>query len=368
MRVTILTNGPGELWGWVRPVASELRKRGHSISLWLLPCPFSSGHEREAASLLGVEKLEGPSSASVIWNGVANERTDSIIQMGGDIAFGLRMAKSSGASLTVYSYRHKKNIPGAKLLTAYPEQITFPETVSIGDLVKDAVNMDAVPSALNSWNWHKDIDSPRILFLPGSRPNIRKAALHWLCELRDEILRLIPNARIRSLVPQFMPENEIVTWRKEGLEPVRAGAGVAMRNSDYAVTPPGTNNFEMMHSGLPGLVIAPEKFLAHIPVSGVAAFFTGLPIVGNFIRLKALLHTVKKWNGFISLPNRTFKKNILSELWGNVNPAMIAERVKRDIDDTEGLKAVREELLKHSGNEGASVRLCDIATGTGDAL
>ena len=110
------------------------------------------------------------------------------------------------------------------------------------------------------------------------------------------------------------------------------------------------------------------RFLAHIPVSGVAAFFTGLPIVGNFIRLKALLHTVKKWNGFISLPNRTFKKNILSELWGNVNPAMIAERVKRDIDDTEGLKAVREELLKHSGNEGASVRLCDIATGTGDAL
>ena len=368
MRVTILTNGPGELWGWVRPVASELRRRGHSISLWLLPCPFSSGHEREAASLLGVEKLEGPSSASVIWNGVANERTDSIIQMGGDIAFGLRMAKFSGASLTVYSYRHKKNIPGVKLLTAYPEQVTFPQAVCIGDLVKDAVNMDVTPSAPSVWDWRKESGSPRILFLPGSRPNIRKAVISWLCELRDEILRLIPNARIRSLFPQFMPENEIVTWRKEGLNPVRAGAGVAMRNSDYAVTQPGTNNFEMMHSGLPGIVVVPQKFLAHIPVSGIAAFFTGLPFVGNFIRLKALLRTVKKWNGFISLPNRTFKKNLLSELWGNVTPAMIAERVKRDIDDTEGLRALREELLRLSGSEGASVRLCDIATGTGDAL
>ncbi|MBQ7267842.1 MAG: lipid-A-disaccharide synthase, partial [Synergistaceae bacterium] len=126
MRVTILTNGPGELWGWVRPVASELRNRGHSISLWLLPCPFSSGHEREAASLLGVDKLEGPSSASVIWREAQHERTDRIIQMGGDISFGLRMSKFSKAPLTVYSYRHRKEIPGVKLLTAFPEQINLP--------------------------------------------------------------------------------------------------------------------------------------------------------------------------------------------------------------------------------------------------
>ena len=88
MRVTILTNGPGELWGWVRPVVSELRKRGHTISLWLLPCQFSSGYEREAASFLGVDKLEGPSGTAGTWQNIIHEKTDKIIQLGGDIIFG----------------------------------------------------------------------------------------------------------------------------------------------------------------------------------------------------------------------------------------------------------------------------------------
>lgn len=362
MRVTILTNGPGELWGWVRPAASELRKRGHSISLWLLPCPFSSGHEREAASLLGVDKLKGPSSFSDTWRDVSDEKTDCVIQLGGDVSFGLRMAKFSKAPLTVYSYRHKNNINGAKLLTAFSVQSTN-NAIPIGDLVKDAVNMDFSPSAINSWDWYKDINSPRILFLPGSRPNIRTAVIKWLCELRDNILRLIPNARIRALFPQFMPEYEINIWRGEGLNPVRAGAGVAMRNADYAVTQPGTNNFEMMHTGLPGIVTAPEKFLPHIPIAGVAGMLAGLPVIGNFIRKKALIRTVKNWNGFISLPNRTFQKNILRELWGNVDSMMIAQEVKNDIDDREKLKSVHDELLRLSGDYGAAKRLCDIATG-----
>ena len=368
MRITILTNGPGELWGWVRPVASELRKRGHSISLWLLPCPFSSGHEREAASLLGVDKLEGPSSFSVIWHEAANERTDRIIQMGGDLSFGLRMSKFSNAPLTVYSYRHRKDIKGVNLLTAFPQQVNFPSVVPIGDLVKDSVNSDLSPSELSRWNWEKDSNSPRILFLPGSRPSIRSAVMSWLCELRDEIKRLIPSARIRSLFPQFMPEIELKQWQKAGLNPVRAGAGVAMRNSDYAITQPGTNNFEMMHCGLGGIVAAPEKFLNYIPVSGAAGFLTRLPVIGQAIRRKALLRTVRNWNGYISLPNRTFRQNILVEMWGNITPLMIAEKLRAELDDEDRLNALRNDLLSRSGTSGASERLCDIATGTGDSI
>ena len=362
MRVTILTNGPGELWGWVRPVASELRNRGHSISLWLLPCPFSSGHEREAASLLGVDKLEGPSSASVTWRELEHERTDRIIQMGGDISFGLRMSKFSNAPLTVYSYRHRKELPGVRQLTAFPQQVNFPSVNAIGDLVKDSVNMDSS----SSWDWYKDDDSPRVLFLPGSRPKIRSAVMKWLCELKGKINEKIPNARIRSLFPQFMPEKEIKQWQDAGLNPVRAGAGSAMRHSDYAITQPGTNNFELMHCGLPGIVVAPEKFLKFMPVSGVAGLFANLPLVGKKIRRLGLMHTVKKWNGYISLPNRTFQRDIFTELWGDVDAEMIAERLKCELADKDRLKAVREELLKLSGEGGAASRLCDITTGAGD--
>ena len=370
MRVSILTNGPGELWGWVRPVASELRRRGHSISLWILPCQFSSGNEREAASTFFVDKLQGPAPASVIWNEIADEKTDSIIQLGGDVAFGLRMSKMSQAPLTVYSYRHKKDIPGVNLLTAYHEQLNGTHAKVIGDLVKDSMCSELTPLSKKNWDWPKISGSPRILLLPGSRPRIRNAVVAWLKRLQREILRLIPDARFRALLPEFMSDREVREWSEKSpeLDPVRISAGSAMIEADYAVTQPGTNNFEMMHAGLPGVVVAPDEFIAEIPVSGVAGILAGLPLIGVKIRRFALVNLVKKWNGFISLPNRTFQRNILSEMWGDVTPEMIAQRVKSDIDDAEKLKAVRAELLSLSGDYGAAAKICDIATGTGDAI
>ena len=368
MRVTILTNGPGELWGWVRPVASELRKRGHSISMWLLPCQFSSGHEREAASLLGVDKLEGPSSASVIWRDITREKTDCVIQLGGDIMFGLRMSKSAGIPLTAYSYRHRKEIPGVKLLTAYLEQMNISSAIPIGDLEKDAVNLDITPQSQNAWNWPQDSSSPRILLLPGSRPSIRLAAMEWLCGVQEALKAKIPGVRIRTLFPQFMPENELAQWRKSGLNPVRCPAGVAMKEADYAITQPGTNNFEMMHCGLPGLVVAPEKFIKHIPVAGMAGILAGIPIIGNIIKLKALYRVINSWGGYISLPNRTFKREILTELYGDISPNDIAAKTASDLADIERLRTTHDELLRLSGESGAASRLCDIASAGGEAI
>ena len=361
MRVTILTNGPGELWGWVRPVASELRKRGHSISLWLLPCQFSSGHEREAASLLGVDKLEGPSGTSVTWNEIIHEKTDRVIQLGGDIAFGLRMSASSKAPLTCYTYGPRKKINGAKILTAYKSQTKdIPDVIAIGDLVKDSLAMDVTPSALSQWKWPKKENSPRILFLPGSRPAIRQAALEWLADVKANITAKIPDARIRTLFSQFMPESEFAEWKKVGLHPVRAGAGVAMREADYALTQPGTNNFELMHCGLPALVVAPEKFLKYIPVAGILGFMAELPVIGIRLRRIGAMRILKRW-GYISLPNRIAAHKVMNEMYGDVTPEDAAEEICEELNNPESLRKTREEFLKLSGVSGAASRLCDIA-------
>ncbi|MBQ7156129.1 MAG: cdisaccharide synthetase [Synergistaceae bacterium] len=363
MRITILTNGPGELWGWVRPVASELRKRGHTISLWILPCQFASGHEREAASLLGVDKLEGPANASRIWRDIAEERTDRIIQLGGDIAFGLRMSEKTDAPLTCYTYGPRKFIQGAKTLTAYEAQAgDIPNVEAIGDLVKDAVAMDITPSGVSMWNWPKDASSPRILFLPGSRPAIRKPALSWLAEAHDALKARMPSVRVRTLFSQFMPESEFSSWQKAGLNPVRAGAGVAMREADYALTQPGTNNFELMHCGLPALVAAPEKFLRFVPVSGVLGILANIPLLGLKLRRIGTLRVIKRWGGYISLPNRIAPHKVMAEMWGDITPEDAAEEICERLADTEGLRKTREELLSLSGKSGAASRLCDIVT------
>ena len=369
MRVTILTNGPGELWGWVRPVAYELRKRGDSISLWILPCQFSSGHEREAASLLGVDKLEGPASVSRILQDMQHENTDRIIQLGGDVLFGQRMAKITNAPLTIYSYRASKNIKNAKILVAYPSQANnIPDVIPIGDLVKDAADLDITPSAIVQWNWPQLDDSPRILFLPGSRPMIRKAVFDWLCEVHEKLKIKIPNVRVRTLFSQFMPESELHEWKNAGLDPIKAGAGIAMRNADYAFTQPGTNNFELMHCGLPALVVAPEKFLKFVPVNGALGMLANLPLIGIKLRRIGALKIINRWNGFISLPNRTAQKNIMSELYGDVTPENCVEKIYEDINNPEKLKSEREELLKMSGEAGAASRLCDIALSNRSSL
>ncbi|MDY6399419.1 MAG: hypothetical protein SPL10_04400 [Synergistales bacterium] len=366
MKVTILTNGPGELWGWVRPVVSELRKRGHTISLWLLPCQFSSGHEREAASFLGVDKLEGPSGAARTWQEIEHENTDKIIQLGGDIMFGLKMSKSAKVALTVYSYRAVKKIHGVKILVAYPSQVNGVEDVeAIGDLVKDSLSMDITPTGDLQWDWPKAENSPRVLFLPGSRPAIRSAALEWLCEVNTALRKKIPDVRVRTLFSQFMPESEIQKWREAGLEPVRAGAGIAMRNADYALTQPGTNNFELMHCGLPGLVAAPEKFLKFVPISGALGILANLPLIGLKLRKIGAMRIIDRWNGFISLPNRTANKKILSELYGNITPKDAAEAIFNDLSSPEKLSNIHDELLNMSGENGAASRLCDIALNWG---
>ena len=371
MKVTILTNGPGELWGWVRPIVSELRKRGHTISLWLLPCQFSSGYEREAASFLGVDKLEGPLSAAQLWQEIIHEKTDAIIQLGGDIAFGLRMSKAAGVPLNIYSYRAAKKFSevGGRLpvrqFVAYYSQIfnNISGVNVIGDLVKDSLTMDFTPSGDLQWDWPKLENSPRILFLPGSRPSIRKAALEWLSELHFHLKKKIPEVRVRTLFSQFMPESEFNKWRRVGLEPVHCGAGVAMKNADYALTSPGTNNFELMHTGLPGLVIAPEKFLNLIPVEGALGLLVNLPLIGMKLRRIGVNKVLKRWNGFISLPNRTANKKILNELYGDVTPEDAANEIFNDLSNPEKLNSTREELLKMSGSSGAASRLCDYVVG-----
>ncbi|MBQ7593296.1 MAG: hypothetical protein IJU48_02950, partial [Synergistaceae bacterium] len=272
-----------------------------------------------------------------------------------------RMSEAVKAPLTIYSYGPRREIKDAKILTAYEEQTqNVPSASAIGDLVKDALEMDITPSALNSWSWPKG--SPRILFLPGSRIAIRAAALKWLCEVHECLKAKIPDVRVRTLFSQFMPASELAQWKKTGLNPVRFGAGVAMREADFALTQPGTNNFEMMHCGLPGLVVAPEKFLKFVPVAGVLGILANIPLIGLKLRKIGAMRIINRWGGFISLPNRTAQKKILSELYGDVTPEDIAEEICEWVNDTKALDETRKELLSMSGESGAASRLCDIVT------
>jgi len=360
MKVALLTNGPGELWGWARPVIAELRKREHSVSLWLLPCQFASGYERVVASGLGVDKLEGPCSSAWTWRALAQEKTDCVLQLGGDLFFGRRIAKRSGAPLLCYAYGFKKGMEHARVLTAYRRmadgidaKLKTPVLV-IGDLVKDSLALERGNETTVSPG---GTGAPHVLFFPGSRPAIRNLSLKWLVKVANHTKTLIPNVRFTTLFSPFVPENEFPVWENAGLNPVKSGAGALMKTADYALTQPGTNTLEMMHCGLPALVAAPFDFLGAAPIGGLLG---KLPLATALKKWK-IRHVLERQSGFVSWPNRIAKRTILDEAIGELTPYDLAERIAASLKDEKKLSRVRNELLELSGEGGAASRLCDTA-------
>ncbi|MCL2010597.1 MAG: cdisaccharide synthetase, partial [Synergistaceae bacterium] len=256
MKVALLTNGPGELWGWVRPVIAELRNREHSVSLWLLPCQFASGHERAVASGLGADKLEGPCSGAWTWRALAQEKTDCVLQLGGDLLFGRRLAERAGAPLLCYAYDFKKGMEHARVFTACHSmaksinaKLKTPVQV-IGDLVKDSLLLERGKETAAAGSQERS-GPPHVLLFPGSRQAIRKLALKWFVEVTGRAKTLVPDVRFTTLFAPFVTEKEFPIWENAGLNPIRSCAATAMKLADYALTQPGTNTLEMMHCGLP---------------------------------------------------------------------------------------------------------------------
>jgi len=87
-RVYILTNGPGELWDWARPLAHELNQRGIRPVLWLLPCQYASGMERACAKSLPFYDVIGPYGwAKTFYELRRAKDVGLIVQLGGDLMF-----------------------------------------------------------------------------------------------------------------------------------------------------------------------------------------------------------------------------------------------------------------------------------------
>ena len=184
-------------------------------------------------------------------------------------------------------------------------------------------------------------------------------ALGWLAAVVAALEPEFPRLRVRTLFAPFVPDSEFADWHGARLEPVRAGAGVAMRGADYALTQPGTNTLEMMHCGLPGLAVAPLAFLERIPVAGLRGLAASLPFVGKRIRRAAVERVLKRHNGFISLPNRIAGSPLMDELYGDVTPQETARRVAAALRDPEGRERTRAAFLALSMEPGAAARLCD---------
>ena len=287
------------------------------------------------------------------------------MQLGGDLLFGRRIAERANAPLLCYAYGFKKGMEHARVFTAYQgmaesidAKLTAPVQV-IGDLVKDSLSFEAGRDTIVS----ERSGPPHVLFLPGSRPAIRKLSFKWFVRVAGHMKTLIPDVRFTTLFPPFVPENEFPVWENAGLAPVKSGGGAVtaaiMKTSDYALTQPGTNTLEMMHCGLPALVTVPFDFLDVAPIGGLVKLVSGVPLMGPALKKWKMQQSLERNGGFVSWPNRIAGRAILDEAIGKLTPHDLAKRVAESLKDEEKLSRVRGELLELSGESGAASSLCD---------
>ena len=357
-RFAVLVNGPGELWGWGRPVVKHLKEAGHRVDLLVLPCEYASGLEQRLASRLGADRVvPSRSFAGEFTNGKG--RPDAVLQLGGDLVYGRLLSSRWNSPLFSYSYGPKKGLVACRgIFTACGAMAdsirgaTGGKPVEIvGSLVADALGMDEGTVSRETGR------APRVVLFPGSRPAIRKKALPFMGEFLGAARGCLPKAEWGVLLSPFSDPEEPALWEQAGFLVYSAGTGAVLRGADIALTQPGTNTLELLHARVPSVVAVPDDFLAVAPSPFLLKPIFALPGIGSFFKRKAFDRVLKK-RGYLAWPNRLAGRMVFPEITGKVSPAMLARRFAAYAGDPQWLEATRKALGQIDGGmAGAAVRL-----------
>lgn len=378
-KIALLTNGPGELWGWARPLAAELLRRNWDVSLRVLPCQFASGEERRIALALGIPDVSGPESPlrtalslRAFGKGANGASPDAVVQLGGDLLWGRTLAASARAPLFCYSYGRKNGIERcAALFTAY--RMMAESIASSGEgktlqrrgrlLVAGDLAAELPDASLHApdGEGRRASGRPGVAFFPGSREQIREYAVPLIRETVAVLRESFPSLDARLILSPFASPGEEKSFRRFGdLTPVRGGSKESLRGVDFAVTQPGTNTLELMHCSVPFLVAVPLSSLRHIPLPGAAGVLANLPLVGPALR-EAALKAKGRAAGFLAWPNRLAGREVVDELIGDISARDVARRVEKRLLDDGYLSRTKKTLaaLSSSAPRNAAAFMAD---------
>lgn len=359
MKAAFLANGPGEVWGWCRPLLLEAHRRKWDVDVHLLPCPYASGRELEALAGLPADiSLHGSA-----WDALKcfshKRHYDAVLQLGGDLLFGRWLAWRQRAPLLCYSYGLKKGMKRCcKVLTSRRGLFSCENLEVVGDLVLDSI----APAEESLWSAPQ---GKRVAVFPGSRPNIRRKVLPLLREVRGEIGKREPLVELRVLLSPFAEPWETEQWQRAGFCTWTGETASGIAGADLALTQPGTNNLELMYCEKPFMVLLPFSFLRELPLSGMVGMIDKIPWFGAALREKIIRAKIPQYIGKTSWPNRLAHRSVVPELIGDYSGDGIAEAVVSLLSDGEARERQKRKFheLASEVTPGAAERICRIIEG-----
>lgn len=341
--VLMLVNGPGELWSLARPLKRALDELGIASQVFLLPCQFASGREREvASSIWGEGEVIGPLGpwGTIRWlaDGRLPRSWRLLVQLGGDPLWGLLFKARLGAELWRYTCRPRGKAwwvdrvfspAWCKGLVGCSSSVEF-----VGDLVLSCFEEGLTCSLRLVLGDGSVLDGSRdrvVLYLPGSRWRVRERGLAFLLEVARALRDRRPSWGHIFLLSPFFCDDESAHLRDlvsdlplEGMAFAVGDVPSARGLFHVAVTQPGTNTLELMYSRVPALVLLPLEMADLFPRWGLVGILGGLPLLGGLFR-GLLVNAALRRRSALAWPNRIAGEEIFPELVDRLSPELVVD-------------------------------------------
>ncbi|MEL4898360.1 lipid-A-disaccharide synthase [Crocosphaera sp. Alani8] len=402
--VVILSNGPGEITTWVRPVVKALRKQlGDDstqirISVMLSPCPHSTGQEASIARRYPeVNRVQSSESFfPFLLGGKTVDNWDwrpqgVVLFLGGDQFYALMIGKRLGYRTVIYAewearwYRWLDYfaVMNQRVVEAIPQSYRHKLGV-VGDLMADFS-----PASLN---FVEMATKPVIGILPGSKAGkltqgvpLCLAIAEWVYRQHPQtrfILPIAPTIDIETLArfadPEYNPfvmtmggvkgdlrqeGKKYYLETKTGLKVELIGQFPAheyLKQCCLALTTVGANTAELGALGIPMIVLLPTQQLDAMRTwDGIPGILANLPLVGSQLA-KVINARVVKTGRLFAWPNIWAKEEIVPELRGELEPEQVAQLVLDWLQNPLKLNQIHHRLLEVRGKPGAAQKIADI--------
>jgi len=404
--IIFVSNGPGELATWVKPLAQELHKQialrpkanksSTSLNLVLVPCPNATGKEFIAAKKWFL--FEKIIEAKNFWKLLLKPKRFGswpskglVIFLGGDQFWSVLLSARMGYLHMTYAewiarwpfWNNRIVAMSESIVNKVPKRIQHRCSV-IGDLTADLTETAKIDNPLPSGKW--------IAIFPGSKSAKLKIGIPFFLDVADKISKSIPDCKflipiapttnideikyfgsiknpiskryesgIKSITKSNHKEERgllITTNSTKILLQEKHPAYSDISQCDMALTTIGANTAELGSLNIPMLVVVPTQHILVMDAwDGLLGLIARLPILKWCLGLLISCIKIRK-RGYMAWPNISARRMIVPERIGNISPAQIAQETVDWLNSPSRLSGQKKDLQSVRGNKGATKKFC----------
>lgn len=407
--IVILSNAPGEVATWVRPVVKALGQvfaddlTSIRISVLLSPCPHSTG--KEAAIASSYQEVDRVLPAAEFWTFLLWGKTQDnwqwhpkgiVVFLGGDQFYTVAISKRLGYASLIYAewdarwYRFVDRFAAMnqKAIAQVPKSYQ-PKFSLVGDLMAD-VALEVKQEVKQS---PADLSVPLVGLLVGSKPAKLAQGVPLCLAIAEKIQQQLPQVKFMIPVAPTLDLTTLGNYAKAQHNPLLPSLGnvtAELRHSQpatpYFITSGGTkielitefpayqnlvncqlclttvgaNTAELTALRVPMIVLLPTQQLdAMRSWDGLPGILANLPGVGTTFA-KLINWLVLRQGRLFAWPNIWAGKEIVPELTGKLAPDTVAQLVLHYLQHPEELQTMRDRLNAVRGQTGAALQIADI--------